>query len=226
MRDARYLPALRFRALTRFYDPLIAFSTRERAFKSRLVEIASPEPNERVLDLGCGTGTLAMAIKRRQPAAEVTGVDGDGAMLDQGRTKAAEALLDLDFERAMAQALPYDDDTFDVVVSSLFFHHLVRAAKERVGTEMVRVLRPGGRVAIADWGPPGDPVMSVASLGIRLLDGADRTRDNHAGRLPAILEAAGLHDLVGHDSFRTIFGRIVLLTGRSGGAREPHDNAA
>lgn len=212
MESSSYLPALRFRALTGLYDPIVRATTRERAFKARLLELAAPQAGERVLDLGCGTGTLTLAIKRSAPTAEVTGVDGDEAMLEQGRAKARGAGLDLQLDQALAQELPYADGSFDVIVSSLFFHHLVRDVKQQVAAELVRVLRPGGRVAIADWGRPTDLLMAVGAFGLRLFDGAEPTRDNLAGRLPEILGAAGLSDVAERDAFRTAFGRMVLLT--------------
>lgn len=215
MASPQFLPALRFQALTRVYDPVVRVTTREAAFKARIVELAAVRAGERVLDLGCGTGTLALAIGRSQPGAAITGVDGDEAMLAQAQDKLDHAGVEVELRQAMAQALPFEDASFDVVVSSLFFHHLVREVKEQVAAEIVRVLRPGGRMVVADWSRPADLMMAVAALGIRLLDGAEPTRDNLAGRLPAILTGAGLAEVVERDAFRTAFGRMALLTARA-----------
>ena len=214
MSERAFLPALRFDALTRLYDPIIAATTRERTFKRRLVELAAPRAGERVLDVGCGTGTLALELART--GASVSGVDADEAMLARAQRKAAAAHIALDLQTAMAQELPYAHDIFDIAVSSLFFHHLVRRDKFAVASEVVRVLRPGGRLAVADWGQPRDPLMRVAARGIRLLDGAESTSDNLAGRLPAILEQAGFTHVAEHDRLRTPFGVMTVLTASAG----------
>src|SRR4051794_8252350 len=114
---ASFLPALRFGALTRFYDPVVAASTRERAFKRRLVDLAALRAGERVLDVGCGTGTLALELARFR-GVKVSGVDADDAMLDRARRKAERSGVELDLRTAMAQDLPFVDDTFDLAVSS------------------------------------------------------------------------------------------------------------
>ena len=212
---ASFLPALRFGALTRFYDPVVAASTRERTFKRRLVDLASPRAGERVLDVGCGTGTLALELARC-PGVKVSGVDADDEMLARARRKAERSGVELDLRAAMAQELPFVDDTFDLAVSSLFFHHLVRDDKLAAGSEILRVLRPGGRLAIADWGAPRDPLMRIAAGGIRLLDGAEPTSDNLAGLLPTLLERAGFTDVAERDALRTPFGVMTLLTASAG----------
>lgn len=217
-RDRAFLPALRFDALTRFYDPVIAATTRERTFKRLLVGLAAPQPGEHVLDVGCGTGTLALEIARRAPGAAVAGVDADDAMLQRAGDKARRDGVEIDLRTAMAQDLPFEDASFDVAVSSLFFHHLRTPDKVAVAAEVLRVLRPGGRLVIADWGAPRDPVMRVAAMGIRLLDGAESTADNLRGLLPDRLRDAGFAEVQERDAMRTPFGVIALLTARRPGA--------
>ena len=206
----RYVPALGLRSLTRFYDPVVAATTRERTFKARLLDQLGPRPGQRILDLACGTGTLARAIAAREPRVEVVGVDGDPEMLARAREKAPGVR----FDEAMAQDLPYEDGSFDAVVTSLFLHHLTRDAKQAALAEVARVLRPGGELHVADWGPPSDPLMAVAFTGIRLLDGFEPTRDNVRGELPAIIEAAGLSDARERGRLRTIFGTLAFYSAK------------
>lgn len=208
-----YLPALKFDRLTRFYDPAIRLTTRERKFKDRLLDQAGVQGGERVLDLGCGTGTLAIAAKQRTPGAEVTGLDGDPKILARARRKVAADRVAVNFDQGYSDQLPYADSAFDVVLSTLFFHHIDRATKERTATEIARVLRPGGRLHIADWGPPSDPLMKLLSLTVRFGDGPATTRDNLSGALPQILAAAGLTDVGEHGSMRTFFGSLVFYSG-------------
>ncbi len=205
-----YLPALRFPALTRIYDPVIRATTREGRFKEMLVEQAAAEPGHRVLDLGCGTGTLAIQVKRRQPGAEVVGLDADPEMLERAKGKASEAGVELRLDEGYSTDLPYEDASFDRVLSTLFFHHLDPEPKRQTAREIARVLRKGGELHVADWGEPADPVMAAAFLSIRLLDGFENTAENVHGELPRIFEEAGLQKAEQTGRIRTIFGTLAL----------------
>jgi len=209
----RYVAALRFPALTGLYDPLIRLTTRESEFKRRLLELALAEPRQRILDLGCGTGTLAIATKQARPDAEVVGLDGDPAILSRARQKAAAAGVEIEFREGLADELPFEEDSFDLVLSTLFFHHLGSAAKRRTADEIARVLEPGGALYVADWGPPQDRLMALASLGIRLLDGFEPTRENFAGALPVIFAGVGLEPADGPlERLRTAFGSLAFYS--------------
>lgn len=207
----RYLPALRLHSLTRLYDPVIRLTTREQTFKRRLLTRADPSTGDRVLDLGCGTGTLALMIKARVPGASMVGLDADPEILRIARRKARDAGIEIEFDEGLSTDLPYEDGSFDLVLSSLFFHHLRRETKDRTVAEIARVLRPGGELHVADWGPPSDPLMQVAFGIIRLADGLEPTRDNAAGRLPAIFDEAGLTRAAETDRLRTMFGVLSLF---------------
>jgi ubiquinone/menaquinone biosynthesis C-methylase UbiE len=207
-----YIPALTFERLTALYDPVIRVTTRERLFKEKLLDQAGLRPGMRVLDLGCGTGTLAVWAKQRHPEVEVVGLDGDPEVLERGRRKARAAGVDVRLDEGLSFDLPYEDGSFDRVLSSLFFHHLKRDAKETTVREVARVLRPGGELHVADFGRPPDPAMWVLSRVIRYVDGVKVTEDNHAGRLPEIFAAGGLSDARERDRVRTAFGSISFYS--------------
>jgi ubiquinone/menaquinone biosynthesis C-methylase UbiE len=135
------------------YDLLIALLTlgRERRFRERLLEPAHLEPGESVLDIGCGTGTLAIAAKRRVGSADVRGIDASPEMIARAKRKAARAGMDIVFEITPAQSLPFPDARFDVVLSTVMLHHLPRAARGQAVREARRVLKPGGRLLAVDF---------------------------------------------------------------------------
>lgn len=207
-----YVPALGHERLTGLYDPVVRLTTREHAFKERLLTQAAIQPGMSVLDLGAGTGTLAILVKRRVPAARVSGLDGDPRMLARARAKAAEAGLELEFDQGMSSELPYPPAQFDRVLSTLFFHHLAPADKRRTVREISRVLRPGGELHVADWGRPSDPLMAVLSRSIKLLDGVETTRENFAGALPSIFVEAGLERVRERDRMRTVYGTLAFYS--------------
>ncbi|HEX5822152.1 MAG TPA: class I SAM-dependent methyltransferase [Solirubrobacterales bacterium] len=206
-----YLPALRFSALTRIYDPVVRVTTREGRFKEMLVEQVAPAAGQRILDLGCGTGTLAIQVKRREPGAEVVGLDADPEMLGRARAKAERENVELRLAEGMSDELPFEDESFDRVLSTLFFHHLDPEPKRRTACEIARVLRKGGELHVADWGAPADTLMAAAFLSIRVLDGFENTADNVRGELSRIFEEAGLENARQTDRIRTVFGTLALF---------------
>jgi ubiquinone/menaquinone biosynthesis C-methylase UbiE len=139
------------------YDFLVLLFTlgRERAFRERILQLAQIEPGAVVLDVGCGTGSLAIAAKRRVgPTGAVYGIDASPQMLARANRKAAKAGLDVVFKNAPAQALPFADATFNLVLSTLMLHHLPGSARQQCVFEMRRVLKPGGRILAVDFAPP------------------------------------------------------------------------
>ena len=212
-RRQQFVPALRFDALTRIYDPVVAITSREGAFKRRLLEHARIKNGESVLDVACGTGTLAIEIKKEHPKARVSGIDGDRSILVRARAKAKDAGVKIDFQDGLSNELPYDARSFDVVVSTLFFHHLTDEAKADTAEEIRRVLRLGGRLLIADWGRAQDPLMRMMFLNVQILDGFRNTSSNVSGRLPEFLRDAGLKRVSVLDRMRTPLGTIEIVSG-------------
>ncbi|MDP9345695.1 MAG: class I SAM-dependent methyltransferase [Actinomycetota bacterium] len=215
MADGRYLPATGRLPLTALYDPVLALTMRERTFRPAVVAAAVKDEPAAILDVGCGTGTLAIALAEAAPDAVVTGVDGDPAILDRARHKATDADASVVFAEGRAERLPFADASFDCVTSTLMLHHLTPEPKRQALREAARVLRPGGRLVIADWGRPRDPVAAAGFLAVRLLDGVAPTRDHAAGRLPELMTATGLTGVHTEQHWRTIWGTLERFTARS-----------
>jgi ubiquinone/menaquinone biosynthesis C-methylase UbiE len=207
----RYVPAAGRAALTRFYDPIVALTMREDTFRPRLLDAVSTglPHGGRVLDVGCGTGTFALTLAAARPDAQVCGVDGDPEALAIATVKpGAEAV---DWQEGLATALSQPDDSVDAVVLSLLLHHLALDAKRTALAEVARVLVPGGRLHVADWGRPHDAVMRMAFFVLQLADGFATTRDHVAGAVPALIADAGLAIAPPHARLRTVWGSLELL---------------
>jgi SAM-dependent methyltransferase len=211
-RHASYLPALSFHSLTRFYDPLIRLTMRERTFKSRLIQAADIRPRATVLDLGCGTGTLALMLKESCPQARVIGLDGDPEILAIARRKFEAKGVEVELQEGLAFALPFEDGAFNRVVSSLVFHHLATSDKVRSLKEVHRVLKADGEIHIADWGKPHNTLMQLAALPLRAFDG-ETTRINIEGRLPELMRDGGFLDVRETHRWMTLFGTLSFYRG-------------
>jgi ubiquinone/menaquinone biosynthesis C-methylase UbiE len=210
--EPRYVPAARWRVFTRIYDPVLALTMRERRFREamlRRLEVDLPEGGT-VVDVGCGTGTFALALKRRRPDAQVIGVDGDPEIL--ARAQAKPGAEGIEWRQGLAQELPVPAESANIVTTSLVLHHLLPEDKRSALVEMKRIAKPGGRLHVADWGRPGDPLMSAAFFVAQAIDGFDRTADHRAGRLPEFITGAGFGPVERYGRFRTGFGVVELLT--------------
>jgi demethylmenaquinone methyltransferase/2-methoxy-6-polyprenyl-1,4-benzoquinol methylase/phosphoethanolamine N-methyltransferase len=138
----------------RLYDWLAQIYSlgREGRLRGRTLDVAGLAPGENVLDVGCGTGTLALAARRRLGAAgAVHGVDASPEMIARARNKSARLGLAVVFQVAAAQSLPFADATFDAVFCTLAMHHLPEDVRAGALTEMRRVLKPRGRVLVVEF---------------------------------------------------------------------------
>jgi len=173
-----------------------------------IVELAGPRAGERALDVGCGTGSLAVALKRAVgPTGSVHGIDPSPEMIEVARRNASKAGLGVDFQIAPGQALPFAAGTFDLVVSQLAVHHVPAELRPAAFGEMRRVLKPGGRCLIVDFEPPAPGLWRLAG---RLVLGAEMMQMNVVNYRP-LLEGAGFKDV---EAGRTRYRLLSFVRGR------------
>lgn len=209
-----FTPALGRHDLTGAYDRTIRMWTREARWRSALVDLIALQPGERLLDVGCGTGTLAIMLKQRAPDATITGLDPDPAVLKIAADKAAAANAEIawveGFSRDAARAA--GSTPFDVVSSSLMFHQVPMAEKIAALEAMRLVLKPGGRLCIADYSKQRTWLMRrLFRLTVQNFDGVANTQPNADGVLPSLIEQAGFAHVREVAVVSTPTGSISLL---------------
>jgi ubiquinone/menaquinone biosynthesis C-methylase UbiE len=167
--------------------------------------------HQKILDLACGTGTLSIGIKKRIPGAEIFAIDADEKILKMARKKAEKFDAKINFNRGFSDQLPYPDESFDLVFSTLSFHHLMLEGKIKTIKEILRVLKNDGKFHIADYGFPLGRSQKVFSNFIRIIDGKETTADNLNGRLGFLMEENGFAKVERTGHFNTILGTIRLF---------------
>lgn len=187
-----YLPAMGRDRLLPVYD-LFTRLLGVPAAHRHLADQAAVEPGQDVLEIGCGTGNLALLVARRHPDARVVGLDPDPRALALARRKADRRGLALQLDRGFGDALPYPDGSFDRVLSSLMLHHLEPAQKPAMMREIARVLRPGGQLHLLDFG--GSHHHAPHRFLARRAQASPRLQDNMGDRIPALMREAGLRDV-------------------------------
>ena len=182
-----YLPAAGHDGFLPFYDLIVKLIGGESARKT-LIERATLRPHQRVLDIGCGTGTMGVVIKRLHPDVEVVGLDPDPKALARARRKALHAGVSIQFNQGFADQLPYAQGSFDRVLSSFMFHHLKAEERARTLEAIRRVLKPGGELHLLDFEGPEDKSRIFLQ---RLFHSNERLKDNSAKRILALMSQAG-----------------------------------
>lgn len=184
--DRPYLPAAGHDWALPLYDPLVRILGIGRAWDALILQ-AGLAPGQRVLDIGCGTGSLALRVKQSHPDVAVVGLDPDPNALARARRKSAAAALPIDFEQGFSDRMVYPDGSFDRVLSSFMFHHLSKEAKIQTLAEVRRVLRPGGSLHLVDF------VGEAGRHGflMRVFHPGDAMADNAADRVVTRMREAG-----------------------------------
>lgn len=186
MPEIEFTPAAGRFLPTRIYDRLLAVLTREATWRDAMLAALAPKPGERILDVGSGTGSLAILVKQKAPDAIIVGLDPDPEARRIAAAKAAAAGVEVEWQSGFARNAA-NFGQFDKVVSSLVFHQ-VPLEEKRVGLEaMFRAARPDGRVLIADYAKQRTWLMRQAFKIVQSADGRSNTQPNADGFLEAEL---------------------------------------
>ncbi|MEU9075576.1 class I SAM-dependent methyltransferase [Kitasatospora sp. NPDC004745] len=210
-----YTPAAGRLAPLRLYDPIVSL-TRERLWRSLLAMHIAPRPDDVIVDVGCGTGSLAALLVRVEPQARVIGVDPDPAALDLARRKAAAVGAAPTWHTGMGDDLAdiVGPATADTAVSSLVLHQCPVPMKRAVLAAMHTVLRPGGKLVIADYGRQRTTAMRLAFRIVQLADGKEDTQPNADGILPRLIADAGFRGVREAETVPTVTGSLSVYVAR------------
>ncbi|HET9401141.1 MAG TPA: class I SAM-dependent methyltransferase [Candidatus Acidoferrales bacterium] len=185
-----YLPAAGSDWALPFYDLVTTLLGANRA-RNELLALMDLKPGNRLLDIGCGTGTFAVQLKQGFPTVEITGLDPDPKALARAQRKASRSKLAVKFDLGYSDQLPYDARSLDHVSSSFMFHHLKREQKEPTLREVLRVLKPGGDLAFVDLAGPQPGAKQGLTPHVH---SKEQMEDNREHRVIQLMRSAGFAD--------------------------------
>jgi ubiquinone/menaquinone biosynthesis C-methylase UbiE len=200
-----YLPAAGHDWALSLYDPFVKLLGGGRAIRA-LLEQADLRPGQRVLDIGCGTGTAAVMMKTLHPDLEVVGLDPDPKALARAQHKAQKADVSIQFDQGFGDALPYPDDSFDRVLSSFMFHHLPSGEKGNTLRAIQHALKTGGSFHMLDF---EGPEHGSDGLLARMVHSSHRLEDNAESRVVGLMRDAGFANPAKIHRRKMLLGRIA-----------------
>ena len=206
----KFIPALRFHFLTPLYDWVVKWSSKEVMFKQSLIQQATLTDGLKVLDVGCGTGSLLSMLDDKQENLELHGIDIDPKSLKIAENRIRKANKVVQFHQNPVTHLPFVDNYFDNVFCSLMFHHLTDNDKVITLKEIYRVLKPGGELHFADWGKPSSVWKRVRFLTVQLIDGFTTTKASLSNFVFEQMQLAGF-SVLETERIDSLVGEIVLL---------------
>lgn len=199
-----YIPAAGHDWFLPLYDPMMKLSGGEEARRA-LLDGARLEPGQRILDIGCGTGSLVLVVKLLYPESFVIGLDPDPKALARARQKAEKAAVSIQFDQGFSYELPYGDASIDRVFSSYVLHHLRGDEKERTLKEVRRELKPKGVFCLSDF---GGPECGESSRLARWIHSSRQLKENSEDRILELLARTGFAHAKKVDERAILFGHV------------------
>lgn len=209
----KYTPALKYSILTPIYDLSLKLFTRETTWRNKLIQLTDPRPGERILDLGCGTGSNSIWIKKKFPECEVVGIDPDAKALELAERKSRKLNLDIHWIQGFIDEHSRESiGEFSKVVSSLVLHQTSTETKKNILVAAKSLLVHDGRLCIADYGIQSTLMMKVLyRLIVQTIDGYSDTQPNAEGYLTQCLSEIGFAQVTQECEYHTLTGSIALL---------------
>ncbi len=210
-----YKPPLSYKILTPLYDLVIAALTRERVWRNAFIQEISAQTNDRILDVGSGTGTLALALHQAAPGIRYVGVDPDEDAVRRARNKTAKLKSAIRIEVGYFSAEnTYFEETPTKIITSLVLHQVPLEEKRRIIKDAYELLPAGAMFYIADYGRQKSWLMRLLfRLTVQALNGVDDTQPNAEGIIPVLLENAGFTDVCESERIATPTGVISIYSG-------------
>ena len=219
-----FTPAAGNPKYTKYYDAVVAVLTREDRWRSAAVAQLGLNAGDTVVDIGCGTASLAIRMKQHEPGARVIGVDPDPQVLRIARAKVHRAGVEVEFVQGMGDRLAelVGPGIANKAVSSLVLHQCPVPMKTAIIDNMFTLLRPGGRLVVADFGLQREALMRLGFRIVQLADGKADTQPNADGILPRLIERAGFADVAEASLIRTVSGSISIYRATRPVPADPH----
>jgi len=217
--DRTFLPAAGHDLFLPLYDPLVTLLGGNRS-RQELIEQANIASGQRILDIGCGTGSFAVLLKRQCADVEVIGLDPDPKALRRAKTKSERTGVSVRFDQGFADELRYESKSFDRVFSSLMFHHLDEQTQQKTLREVLRVLKPGGSFHLLDFARSDSSHTSASHASssphshslhshlMQLFHPRDRMQDTSDARILGLMRPAGFANAQKVKDGRMLFGLL------------------
>ena len=210
--ERTFTPALGNARFTPLYDLAIASVTRENLWRGRLVAHINPTAADRILDVGCGTGSMAIRLKKTNPDVEIIGIDPDSTVIERARRKSKRAGVSIDWRVGFLTPETCEEiGPVSKAFSSLVLHQTALDDKGNILSAMRTVLQSGGRLYIADYGLQRTLAMRfLFRRTVQMIDGLADTQPNADGILPSLMEASGFSDITELEVIPTATGSISI----------------
>lgn len=214
-KDKEFIPALGYDRLTALYDRVIDWTMPEKKFRTKLVNLLSPQPNEQILEFGFGTGQNLIYALIAEINGNYSGLDIDPKVKKIAESKLYELKLlkHVQLDLYGGGNFPYPENSFDKVFSCLVFHQLKTSEKKDALKEIYKVLKTRGTLIICDWGKPSNFFSSMGFYLVQILDGFKTTSDNRKGLVSNFLEETGFKNVKKIDYVNTKIGTLRFTIG-------------